>query len=200
MKQNRVELIENRGDYEPSRSKINSSSPVKPTFCRRVGRRELFRLLFNMTRQAITSKTANGSTNRKSPQEFEAAYIEKFPADRRTLAAELLGTGRASYRLRDDDNIYLGRIETQLMRAEKAARRRIAEKFGNSPATLETADLSLGLTDPDYAPAEPVPGRPRDVRTRQLSGQPTSPGIVDRIPPGAVVTVDGYPGLVTVTT
>jgi phosphohistidine swiveling domain-containing protein len=242
------------------------------------GRPELFRLLLNMSRQAITSKTENGSANRKSPQELEAAYIEKFPADRQAFAAELLDIGRASYRLRDDDNIHLGRIEAQLMRAVKAARQRIAEKFGINPAALETADLSLGLTDPDYIPpenksasAEPGPERPRHVRTRQLSGQPASPGIavgparviktskdlfgvqagdvlvcdavdpnitfvipmtvaiverrggmlihgaiiareygipcvtgipdaIDRIPSGAVVTVDGYLGLVTVTT
>jgi pyruvate,water dikinase len=247
------------------------------------GRRELFGLLLTMSRQAITSKTANGSENRKSPRELETAYIEKFPADRRTLAAELLDIGRASYRLRDDDNIHLGRIEAQLRRAEKAARHRITRKFGIDlenfeTAALETADLARGLTNPDFTPlesksppAEPVPERPRDVRTRQLSGQPASPGIatgparvirsgkdlfgvqagdvlvcdavdpnitfvipmtvgiverrggmlihgaiiareygipcvtgipdaVDRIPAGAVVTVDGYLGLVTVAT
>ncbi len=242
------------------------------------GRQALFRLLLNMSRQAAASNTAKGSANRKSPKELEAAYMEKFPADRRALAAELLDIGRASYQLRDDDNIHLGRIEAQLMRADKAARQRIAGKFGIDPAVLETSALVLALTDPDYvppesthAPAEPLREASQDVRTRQLSGQPASPGIatgparviknsrdlfgvqagevlvcdavdpnitfvipmtvgiverrggmlihgaiiareygipcvtgipdaIDRIPSGAVVTVDGYLGLVTVTT
>ncbi len=242
------------------------------------GKRELFRFLGNMSRQAAPSKTANGLANRKSPKDLEAAYMEKFPVDRRTLAAELLDIGRASYRLRDDDNIHLGRIEAQLMRAGKAARQRMAGKFGIDPAALETRALALALTNPDYvppenthAPAEPLREASRDVRTRQLSGQPASPGIatgparviknseglfgvqagdvlvcdavdpnitfvipmtvgiverrggmlihgaiiareygipcvtgipdaIDRIPSGAVVTVDGYLGLVTVNT
>jgi phosphohistidine swiveling domain-containing protein len=242
------------------------------------GRRELFGLLITMSRQARPPDAGEGSADRNRPKELEANYMEKFPADRHALAAELLDIGRASYRLRDDDNIHLGRIEAQLRRAEKAARQRVARKFGMDPAALETADLAPGLTDPDFttperknAPAEPLPEQPRNIRTRQLSGQPASPGIatgparviknskdlfgvqagdvlvcdavdpnitfvipmtvaiverrggmlihgaiiareygipcvtgipdaVDRIPAGAVVTVDGYLGLITITT
>ena len=46
-------------------------------------------------------------------------------------AQELLELARSSYQLRDDDNIYLGRIEAQLLAAVQEAKQRIENQTGD---------------------------------------------------------------------
>lgn len=100
---------------------------------------------------------------------LEAAYLEGFEQGKRAWAAELLELGRASYRLRDDDNLSLDKIRRQLQRAEAEGKRRIA-------AGADHAALRKLLTEA----AGPVPKAeaqsPR-LRVRQLQGQPAGPGL-----------------------
>ena len=108
-------------------------------------------------------------------------FLEAVPAGERKRAAELLDLARASYKLRDDDNIYLGRIEAELLRAlsESASRSRKAAKV-----EIETANAELfarALIDPGFQP----PRRKRTVRdqhnpsirARQLVGQSAGHGV-----------------------
>ena len=65
-----------------------------------------------------------------TPADAEAqvqAFLSRFSGVKRTEAADILDLARASYRLRDDDNIYLGRIKTQELSALQEARRRLAD-------------------------------------------------------------------------
>ncbi len=111
-------------------------------------------------------------------------YLNRFPADKREEALEVLELGRASYRLRDDDNIYIGRIESELARAIDEANDRL-EKSGRmvAGAQVEVQDCLQALRDPDFRPkikplyanAEPA-GRP-NIKARQLLGQPAGPGM-----------------------
>jgi len=109
-------------------------------------------------------------------------YIEAHPESERERAAELLDLARAAWRLRDDDNLYLGRLEALLQAALDEARRR------GLPAGEELEPRAVTLPSP-LAPApavaegaEPAPAAPGGagalaVKVRQVVGQPAGPGL-----------------------
>ena len=66
---------------------------------------------------------SDATTTIGSKEALEADFLAKFEGERRQEALELLDLARASYRLRDDDNIYLGRIEAQLESGCRAGER-----------------------------------------------------------------------------
>ena len=103
----------------------------------------------------------------------------------------MIEIGRISWKLRDDDNLLVARIESQLMRAIeiaiqrlRAARRVVGEGY---PSEAEIESVVCALRDstvepvvietkgPATAPADAhlVPGE----RPRQLMGQPASAGL-----------------------
>jgi pyruvate,water dikinase len=100
------------------------------------------------------------------------------------MAAGLLDLGRASYRLRDDDNVSLGKLEAQLNRAAAEGKRRLAVQGRISEEDeLDRTELVQGLRDPgsrprikEKTPASPEK-KPQRVKARQLIGQPAGPGI-----------------------
>ena len=102
------------------------------------------------------------------------------------FAENLLALGRSSYRLRDDDNIYIGRIKSQIARAVDEAKARLVERSesGWPAGDIETSrsDIVKALRDRDYVPpsgndeARQVNER-SSLRARQLVGQPAGPGI-----------------------
>jgi pyruvate,water dikinase len=117
---------------------------------------------------------------------LEAAFLARFEGEGRQEALDLLDLARASYRLRDDDNLYLGRIEAQLGAAIELARSRLRTRGVPEPEGLDTDELIECLADPARVP-RPA-GRGADVptspagqgfrqRARQLIGQPAGPGI-----------------------
>jgi pyruvate,water dikinase len=105
-------------------------------------------------------------------------FLNCFDNEQKTQAAELLELARTSYRLRDDDNIHLGRIEAQLLAAVQEARRRL-ENNSNGQAC---DDLKKALEEVDLQgdgrksnPIENEHGY--TIKARQLIGQPAGPGI-----------------------
>jgi len=112
---------------------------------------------------------------------LERRFLNAFPGERRGFARELLDLARISYKLRDDDNIYLGRIEAQLMRALHEVARR-SRKIARLKVAVDEADeIARMLVDPGHtpkrAPRERRARRPTVVRPRQLLGQPAGPGV-----------------------
>jgi len=93
----------------------------------------------------------------------------------------LLDLARTSYRLRDDDNIYLGRIEAELFRALVEVQRRSGKAAGLRLASSNVDQFILALTDPDFRPSReksPPKGVPgHAVKARQLIGQPAGQGV-----------------------
>lgn len=112
----------------------------------------------------------------------QAAFLSRFTGDKRAEMAEFLDLARASYRLRDDDNVHLGRIRAQFLKAVAASRHRSrpAVPGRGEPPGLSRKVLTLlkELEEGSHPqPAGPAPtgfGRPR---ARQLVGQPASPGL-----------------------
>jgi pyruvate,water dikinase len=114
-------------------------------------------------------------------QGLQERFLDSFPRDRRGFAEGLLDLARASYQLRDDDNIHLGRVEAQLLAAQGEARRRIESGQGTAPAlaaALERVGPEEKLDHGTDLPSEASDGRSGwTVRSRQLLGQPAGPGV-----------------------
>jgi len=108
----------------------------------------------------------------------EEEFLASLPQTERALAARLLAVARASYALRDNDNLYLGKVRAGLLAAEQEARRRLLRK---DSALLQTAlaeasaPAALFATSQDVS-AEAVTEQPVRQLARQLVGQPAAPG------------------------
>ena len=112
-------------------------------------------------------------------------FFAVFPEDERQHAAELLELGRSSYRFRDDDNLYLGRIEGEFERALEAGRGREKTESAALAATLERLEAGPFNADPLEAGGRHSPTEIRKDRrrpslegARQLVGQPAGAGLV----------------------
>jgi phosphohistidine swiveling domain-containing protein len=114
---------------------------------------------------------------------LEQAFMDSFATPQRSWARELLDIGRASYQLRDDDNIYLGRLEGHLARAKDEGLTRLRAAWGPIDGATQTGAVIAALRN--HAPLDLEPGGSRDesqgskipTRARQLIGQPASSGI-----------------------
>ncbi len=110
-----------------------------------------------------------------------SGFLSRFEGKEREFAAELLDLGRASYRLRDDDNIYLDRIEREVIAAAEEGRRRIEKRCSMKVDSSDPDEIMRALQDPHYIPAkrsaaeeiQPSSG----LKLRQIVGQPAGPGI-----------------------
>ncbi len=139
----------------------------------------LFTLLMNMAQKASPRRGPAGKTRKV----LERNFFSRFEKDQKEFAAELLDLGRASYRLRDDDNIYLGKIQAQIVSALEEGKKRLRRKGRSCPPQAEGQDVARALRDPRYRfPKGSSPGIKPEVnkeriRSRQLVGQPAGPGI-----------------------
>lgn len=106
---------------------------------------------------------------------LEEDYLQHFPVMELPQAKELLELGRASYRLRDDDNISLDKIIREVKRAEQEAECRLIKREAAClRKALETGTEQAGLSSPLLQTQKSEIG---EFRARQLQGQPASPGL-----------------------
>lgn len=117
-------------------------------------------------------------------QDLERRFIASFGPAKRSYARDLLELGRASYRLRDDDNAYVYRIKRESQKAVQEGRRRIVRNRQQDNPHLALDDIVRALRDPKFHPQPAQPASQatkrdakRIVKARQLTGQPASPGV-----------------------
>ena len=134
--------------------------------------------------ESLLARTPLGTREAgKDRETLEAAYRGGFGEAEGDFAAELLDLARASWRLRDDDNLILERVLSGAAAALQEGRRRLgdpllppletATRLGATPRELpEPVDLRFGL-----ASGSPAPGSPEAGTPRQLTGQPAGPGV-----------------------
>jgi pyruvate,water dikinase len=120
--------------------------------------------------------------------ELEARLYNAVGPARREEAAEVLRIGIVSWRLRDDDNLLLSRVESQLNRAVAMAldRLRAAGRLRREPRPSDDLVRAIAtvLVDPGAVldlPAATLEDAKVDTLSqdtpRQLVGQPASPGL-----------------------
>jgi len=140
-------------------------------------REDVLALILEMARNPTARRPAGTGDG----EERKAQFLSHFSGDDRRRAEDLLDLARASYRLRDDDNIYLGRIESELARAAREGRKRLRGRLGPAGGDLEPGEVARGLREPSYRPkpaaAEPAEAGRLRMRARQLVGQPAGPGV-----------------------
>jgi pyruvate,water dikinase len=128
----------------------------------------------------LASRPESGTAFRLSRPvaELEARFLEHFDGQEKDDARQLLQLARSSYRLRDDDNIHLARIEAGLIAAIQEGKRRIDSGREAEAGSLEglhkalVENEALAAAKPSATGAEGAP-----FRYRQLLGQPAGPGV-----------------------
>jgi pyruvate,water dikinase len=108
------------------------------------------------------------------------------------VAQQWLRIGQVSWRLRDDDNILLGKIENQLLVFIMEGLKRLREegKIKSLPGTFDItkwqdvykalkdgSDLELPQIDESQEEKTTDSSTPSKEKARQLVGQPSSPGV-----------------------
>ncbi|MGW8161590.1 MAG: PEP/pyruvate-binding domain-containing protein [Desulfobulbales bacterium] len=137
--------------------------------------------------EAASHPPVEGKERTDGRKSLEENFFNRFPENQRQQAEDILDLGRASYRLRDDDNIYLGRIETQLAKVIEEARRRLfrSVKIAEERTQYEPHEYIRALRYPGYTlPLQKKTikmkyGTGSSTRARQLVGQPAGPGIAN---------------------
>jgi pyruvate,water dikinase len=112
---------------------------------------------------------------------LQAHFFASFSEAEQPFARDLLSLAKKSYQLRDDDNIYLGRIEEQFNRALLESSSRLGSKCESNDACKNYEELMRAIKDPHYvphlAPSKNESATVAEVNARQLRGQPASKGI-----------------------
>ena len=140
-----------------------------------LGTGPLYRLLLEM---ADHPAQTSGREKKDRINRLQQSYLNSFDNDQKMWAEELLDLARSSYQLRDDDNIYLGRIEAQLLTAVQEAKRRLENQTGYQASDIlkqVLEDVDFGTESRKSVPVATATGD--KLQARQLLGQPAGPGI-----------------------
>ncbi|MCJ7680082.1 MAG: PEP-utilizing enzyme, partial [Candidatus Aminicenantes bacterium] len=131
-----------------------------------------------LLRMAAARPTA---TVRKDISALTEKFLSHFEGKKRDETMGMLNLARASYRLRDDDNIYLGRIESELDKAVALAEARLLVDPGMEGDRGSYEELLSRVKKKAYVPHSAAPSATEntdfDIRPRQLTGQPAGPGL-----------------------
>jgi pyruvate,water dikinase len=120
---------------------------------------------------------------------LEERFLESAGPERHEEATEVLAIGRLSWRLRDDDNVLVGRLDSQLLRALELAVGRLCAagrlQDGVQISIPAAPALAEALRDPSRTTVilpeptleTPTARGPVGESPRQLIGQPAAPGL-----------------------
>lgn len=135
-----------------------------------LGTAPLFRLLLELVDHPPSGNI--GKIDRV--KQLKEKYLNSFTGDQQKRAREMLELAKSSYRLRDDDNIYLGRIEAQLLAAIQEAKKRLKKR---SSAVLQKVLATVAFEESGAKSASATEPHGDVLKARQLTGQPSGPGI-----------------------
>ena len=136
----------------------------------------------------IALQMAELPAKRKRGKDQSAAFLQRrflarFGPGQKKYGHELLDLARASYRLRDDDNIFLGKLENQLLASVTEGSRRI--KARSRPSGKASVDDVLkkallaesSLSEAGRKKTGKTEGGGFLLKSRQIVGQPAGAGI-----------------------
>jgi rifampicin phosphotransferase len=142
-------------------------------------RNRLLKLVLQMASRSEKGKSSTAG----DPRELEEDFLSRFDEEQKPYALELLDLARASYRLRDDDNIYLDKIQGQVLAAVEEGRRRIQGRSMRDTKAVETDDLFKAVQSEapahkeDQKAQQPAKKKSFSLKSRQILGQPAGPGM-----------------------
>lgn len=109
---------------------------------------------------------------------LQVRFLDRFDGEQQAYARDLLELARSSYKLRDDDNIYLGHIEAQLFEAIREAQFRLeAEDSIGQRSQLTAAAAQLTPTKQTEPARHATMPSDKRLTARQIVGQPAGPGL-----------------------
>ena len=122
-----------------------------------------------------------GKKENISRKSLEERFLSRFDPETREEMRALLDLGRASFQLRDDDNMFLGRIEREMHRAALLGKERLGLDVRLGDGSVHVDEIAKTLRDPEYQPdfaeKQSESAFLFDLRARQLIGQPAGKGI-----------------------
>jgi len=142
------------------------------------GENAIIKLLLEFSSRSAKSRTSN----QNDAAALKDNYLNCFLPDRRDFAEDVLHLGRESYRLRDDDNIHLGRIEARLFEAVQEGQGRLTASSTTNKEIemlLKIPALTLipeGQSKEEEAVTDKTAAE-KWFSSRQIVGHPAGPGI-----------------------
>ena len=142
-------------------------------------RDRLLKLVLQMASRSVNERSLQG----RKPEVLEQEFLSRFDEEQKAYGLELLDLARASYRLRDDDNIYLGKIEGEVLAAVEEGRRRLQARPLSDSKGLKIHDLLKVMQSEapahkhDQKAQHSSRKKPFSLKARQIVGQPAGPGI-----------------------
>jgi phosphohistidine swiveling domain-containing protein len=142
-------------------------------------RDRLLKLVLQMASRSEKERSLQG----RKPEVLEQEFLSRFDEEQKAYGLELLDLARASYRLRDDDNIYLGKIEGEVLAAVEEGRRRIQgrpvpeSKALQADELLKVVQIEAPVHKQDQKAQQSSRKKPFSLKARQIVGQPAGPGI-----------------------
>jgi phosphoenolpyruvate synthase/pyruvate phosphate dikinase len=142
------------------------------------GETGLIRLLLEYAKHASNPIKTRGPDR----QVLQTGFMQCFSPEKQRFAADVLHLGRESFRLRDDDNIHLGRIESRLLEAVQEGQSRLedtaltpedADRLSQIPALYRRPDDTSRPVTPEVSETASA----KWFNARQIVGTPAGPGI-----------------------
>lgn len=107
----------------------------------------------------------------------EQAFFDQVPETERGMADRILAVAKASYLLRDNDNLYLGKVRAGVSAAEQEIRERIGSGVSEGLDKILPETTEKKVFSRYESQREPVESPDTWQRARQLVGQPAGPGV-----------------------
>jgi len=145
--------------------------------------------LLEMADSELPSTDDETDADTSDVEQLESRLFNAVGEDRREEAAEVLKIGRLSWRLRDDDNLLVSRLQSQLYRAAALGIERLRASGRLSSAGDISEEAAILVVDalrtpsqtslklPSKKPAEQELSDDTSTKPRQIVGQPASPGV-----------------------
>ncbi len=133
---------------------------------------DIIKMVIEMASAGIKQRSGDEEINKK-----EQMFLSLFEGQKREDAAEMLDIGRASYSMRDNDNIYMGKLKARVLDAEHELSRRSGtdEIVSSSAGHFNSVSLDVHEQTPESVSEVAVTGL--RLQARQITGQPAGPGI-----------------------
>jgi len=107
----------------------------------------------------------------------EQAFFDQVPETERGMAVRILAVAKASYLLRDNDNLYLGKVRAGVSAAEQEIRERIGSGVSEGLDKILPETTEKKVFSRYESQREPVESPDTWQLVRQLVGQPAGPGV-----------------------